>query len=149
MSFRDELLNESKDLTKEILAISSGTMATEFGVKDYDKIDKLQNDLVAFYQKNKAKGFKTWIDVVKAFKKGNITEAQDPNIAIIGDIVGANSYFSIRAPLKKAGFKVESYPRNSYKLTKKGKSYMVINKNNIEEGSADLIVGEIAIGKWD
>jgi len=81
--------------------------------------------------------------------RDELVEGIDPNIEAIGKVVADNSYFSIGAPLKKLGFKVESYPRNSYKVTKKGKSYMVVNKNNIEDGSADLIVGEIAIGKWD
>ena len=72
MNFR-EALTEGKDLTRELLGLSSGTLANEFKAKDYSKIDKIQNELVAFYQENKDKGFKNWMDVVKAFK-GAITE---------------------------------------------------------------------------
>lgn len=71
-----KILTESKDLSKELRGLSSGTLANEFNTKKYDEIDKIQADLVTFYQKEPKK-YKNWMDVVKAYKATkNITEGK-------------------------------------------------------------------------
>ena len=60
---------------KEVMQISSGTMALLFNTREYQKIDKIQSNIVEFVE-NSSKVFRSWMDAVVEFeamcKKQNI-----------------------------------------------------------------------------
>ncbi len=53
---------------RELLLISSGTLATLTGENNYEKLDEIQAALIAFYLRTKANTeYETWMDVWTTF----------------------------------------------------------------------------------
>jgi len=59
--------NYKAQVIKEIMQISSSTMALLFNTKEYNKIDKIQSRIVEFVENSSIK-FKNWMDAVLEFK---------------------------------------------------------------------------------
>lgn len=81
----------------------------------------------------------------------DLNEAGDPILDEIEAIVKASKdIFSLEKPLKSAGFNVKKLggdvplPPIYWKVTKKGKTFMIVNKRYVDK--PDRLVGDIAIG---
>jgi len=76
----DDLANpKNMKIYKDVLALSSGTLAKLTGKKKYDDIEKAQNSLASFVRKSK-KSYSSWNDAWSDFSKGkneNLSEAVD------------------------------------------------------------------------
>jgi len=59
---------------RTILAVSSGTIASLTGIRDYEAIDEIQGQLVAYYLLHQDDYFASWMDVWAAFTMTIIDE---------------------------------------------------------------------------
>ena len=65
----------------------------------------------------------------------------------IAQLINGVHFLNIRARLEQAGFKVtfDYAPCGYYSVKRGGESFIIAHKDNVD--SADLIVGDFAIGK--